>query len=388
VINHREAGLFLRSRRDRLRPDEFGIPAAAARRVSGLRRDEIARLAGISVEYYTRLEQGRAGTPSDSVLSTLSGALRLADAEFGYLRGLYDRSSPAKPRTAKPERIRPSTRRLLDALGTPALIFDRYTDVLAWNRGAAALFTDFGARPADQRNLARLVLLDDGFAALMADWEQVAREAVGVLRLSAGRHPDDPRLAALVGELTLKSPHFHRWWNTRDVRQKAYGTKRLNHPLAGPLTIAYETLQLPGQPGLSLVTYFAAEPVDRSTARRTGERGAVGPRGAAGVFEEERGERTGVGVADGGADAGDRLVGGLQEVAGAAYPGGLQIGERGLAGFGGEAAQQRTGADVERVGECREVIAGGEILVEPAHHPVGERVSGLWQQSRVDVRRL
>jgi transcriptional regulator with XRE-family HTH domain len=258
--NHREAGLFLRSRRDRLSPDAIGVPLTNTRRVSGLRRDETARLAGISVEYYTRLEQGRAGTPSDSVLNTVSHALQLEEPEVSYLRGLYERTPIQKPRAAKPERVRPPLRRLLDAVTTPALIFGRCTDVLAWNNGAAALLGDFGARPADQRNLARLVLLDDGYASLMADWEKVARETVGILRMAAGRHPDDPKLAALVGELTLKSKDFSRWWNTHDVRQKAHETKRLDHPLVGSIEIAYETLHLPDEPDQTLVTYFASEP--------------------------------------------------------------------------------------------------------------------------------
>jgi transcriptional regulator with XRE-family HTH domain len=257
----REAGLFLRSRRGQISPADLGLPVTNQRRVSGLRRDETAQLAGISVEYYVRLEQGRGGTPSDSVLTALARTFALTDAEVAHVRDLYKPSSPGKP---APEKARPGLRRMLDLIDTPALIFGRRTDILAWNRGAAALLTDFGALPAQQRNLARLVMLDDGFTSLMADWEQVARETVGILRMAAGRYPDDPRLAALIGELTVKSADFGRWWNARDVRQKTHGRKRMNHPQVGELDIAYETFRLPDAPDQTLVTYFAAEPASRT----------------------------------------------------------------------------------------------------------------------------
>jgi transcriptional regulator with XRE-family HTH domain len=255
-----EVGRFLRSRRERVRPEDVGLPGTERRRVPGLRREELARLAGISVEYYGRLEQGRAGTPSESVIVALARALRLDQTETDHLRNLSRRGAWSRPRAASAERVRPALVRMLEAIDTPALIFGRRTDVLAWNAGAAALLTDFAALPASARNLARLVFLDDGFRALMVDWEPVARETVGVLRMAAGRYPDDPALAALVGELTVKSDDFSRWWRSREVRRKSHGTKRLVHPVVGPLAIAYETLRLPDEPDQVLVTYYAAEP--------------------------------------------------------------------------------------------------------------------------------
>lgn len=254
-----EVGRFLRTRRERVRPQDVGLEPTARRRVPGLRREELARLAGISVEYYIRLEQGRAGQASDGVLVALARALQLDDAEVAHLRDLAGPTLRSRVSAPRVERVRPSLLRMLDLLGTPALIFGRRTDVLAWNRGAAALLTDFGALPTEHRNLARLVFLDDSFRALMADWEQVARETVGVLRMSAGRHPTDPGLAALVGELTLASDDFARWWSSRDVSRKKHGVKQLDHPVVGALSVQFETFALPDDPDQMLVAYCAAE---------------------------------------------------------------------------------------------------------------------------------
>jgi transcriptional regulator with XRE-family HTH domain len=231
IESRREAGAFLRSRRERLRPDDVGVEPTQRRRVPGLRREELARLAGVSVEYYIRLEQGRAGRPSESVLLALAAALRLDEAELTHLRNLCRPPAGSPRRSAgHAERSRPALRRMLEAVATPALVFGRRTDVLAWNRGAATLLADFAAMPASERNLARLVFLDDGFRALMADWDRVARETVGILRMAAGRHPDDPRLAALVGELLVKSEDFGRWWNARECARRPTASSACSTP--------------------------------------------------------------------------------------------------------------------------------------------------------------
>jgi transcriptional regulator with XRE-family HTH domain len=263
VDKRRELGQFLKSRRARLRPEAVGLQPHGRRRVPGLRREELAQLAGVSVDYYERLEQGRAGQPSEAVLEAIARALRLDSAERLHL---YDLSRPTRPRRRAPhrERVRPEVQRLLDALdGLPAMVTGRRMDVLAWNRLAAALVVDWGALPPQQRNSARHVFLDEGARRLYVDWEQGAKDTVASLRLAAGRHPDDPELAALVGELSVKSEDFRRWWAAHDVLEKTHGTKRLMHPIVGPLTLAFETLLLPGD-GDQVLGIYTAEPGSES----------------------------------------------------------------------------------------------------------------------------
>jgi transcriptional regulator with XRE-family HTH domain len=258
-----EFGEFLKLRRARLRPQDADLPSFGRRRVPGLRREELAQLAGVSVDYYVRLEQGRAGQPSEGVLEALARALRLDDAERAHL---YDLSRPVRRRrrAPRPERVRPEVRRLIDALdGIPAMVIGRRMDVLAWNRLAAALLVDWGSLPPEQRNAARHVFLDEGARELYADWAQGAQATVASLRLAAGRHPDDTLLAELIGELSMKSEEFRRWWPRHDVHEKTHGTKRLKHPMVGPLTLAYESLALAGDGDLTLVVY-TAEPGSKS----------------------------------------------------------------------------------------------------------------------------
>jgi transcriptional regulator with XRE-family HTH domain len=264
----RELGEFLKSRRARLQPDDVELPSLGRRRVPGLRREELAQLAGVSVDYYVRLEQGRAGQPSEGVLDALTRALRLDDTERAHL---HDLSRPARRRRreAPPERVRPGVRRLIGALdGNPAMVVGRRTDVLAWNRLAAALVIDWGALPPDQRNAARHVFLDDGARELYADWEEGAQATVAYLRLAAGRHPDDPGLAGLIGELSMKSEEFRRWWPRHDVHEKTHGAKRLNHPIVGPLTLFYESLALPRDGDQTLIVYTAEPGSQAETALR------------------------------------------------------------------------------------------------------------------------
>jgi transcriptional regulator with XRE-family HTH domain len=259
----RELGQFLKSRRARLRPEDVGIQAYGRRRVPGLRREELGQLAGISVDYYVRLEQGRAGQPSEGVLDALARALRLDDAERAHL---YDLSRPVRRRSRgpTPERVRSGLRRLIDGLdGIPAMVVGRRMDVLAWNRLNAALLVDWGSLPREHRNVARHFFLDEGARELYMDWDENAEATVAYLRLAAGRYPDDPGLAELIGELSMKSDEFRRLWPRRDVTEKTYGAKRLDHPIVGRLTLAYETLALPSDGDQTLVLY-TAEPGSNS----------------------------------------------------------------------------------------------------------------------------
>ncbi len=248
---------FLRSRRARLTPDQAGLPFdGRARRVPGLRRDEVARLSRVSTEYYTRLEQGRAGNPSPEVLEALAGALRLDPAEREHLADLLAHPARARRTPASPQRVRPGLHLTLHTLEhVPAFIFGRRTDVLASNRLARAVLTDFDALPAIHRNLARYYLLDPQARARVGEWEQIAAETVAMLRLEAGRHPHDRQLADLVGELTLRCPEFSTWWNDHRVLRRTHGTKHYHHPVVGDLHFSYETLQPPGDTDQTLCVY-------------------------------------------------------------------------------------------------------------------------------------
>jgi transcriptional regulator with XRE-family HTH domain len=255
---HRELGEFLRRARANRDPHETGLLAdGRIRRVPGLRREEVALLAGVSADYYARLEQGRHLTPSTQVLDALVRALDLDDAGQAYLRTL-SATAGMPPSRARPaaQRVRPGLRQLLDSFSTqPALILGSRTDVLASTALARALFVDFEALPAKHRNYARWLLLDDAARDLFLDWEEQARNAVEALRLEAARTPDDAGMQQLVGELSLSSEEFGRWWSGRRVHQRTYGTKRLRHPVVGPLDVQFETLTLPGDSDQAVYVY-------------------------------------------------------------------------------------------------------------------------------------
>lgn len=255
---------FLRSRRARLQPEDVGIrPSAGARRVAGLRREELAHLAGVSVDYYVRLEQGRSLNPSEEVLEAISRALQLGDAERVHLFDLA-KPSVARRRPVRPQRVRPGVVQLMDSLvHQPAFLLGRRMDVLGSNRLARALLTDFDALPVRERNMIRWVFYDEGARELFPEWDQLASELVGVLRVDAGRHPDDPKLGELVGDLAVHSDEFRRWWAAHPVVQRASGTKRFRHPVVGDLTVDFEALALPGDPDQTLFIY-TAEPASRS----------------------------------------------------------------------------------------------------------------------------
>ncbi|MFJ6794707.1 helix-turn-helix transcriptional regulator [Streptomyces sp. NPDC091268] len=256
-----ELGEFLRTRRARLRPEDVGLPDHGRhRRVPGLRREELAHLAGVSVAYYTRLEQGSGHNVSAEILDAIARALRLGDTETEHLNHLAQ-PRPRKRRAApRPQQVRPALRTLLDAMGdVPAYLVGRRQDVIGWNRPAAAVFGDFGALPPKERNLVRLTFLDPATVELFTDWECRACEVVSNLRMYAGTHPDDEQLSALVGELSVKNEEFRRLWAAHTVGDnKTHGVKRLRHPLVGELDLSFETLALPDDSAQFLVTYHAA----------------------------------------------------------------------------------------------------------------------------------
>lgn len=255
----KEIADFLRSRRARIDPDSAGLPDdGRPRRVPGLRRDEVARLASVSTEYYTRLEQGRAGTPSPEVVEALASALQLDLGEREHLRDLLAKPTPGRRTPTAPQRVRPGLHLLLQTLDhVPAFILGRRTDVLAANRLARAVLTDFEALPVPQRNLARYYLLDPDARERVIDWPLIAAETVAMLRLEAGRYPNDRRLADLVGELTLRSPEFTTWWNDHRVLRRTHGIKRYRHPVVGDLEFSYESLHPPDEEDQALCVYTA-----------------------------------------------------------------------------------------------------------------------------------
>ncbi|MGW1757793.1 helix-turn-helix domain-containing protein [Streptomyces mirabilis] len=258
--DHGELGAFLKARRTELSPAQVGLPDAAGgrRRVKGLRREEVALLASISPDYYTRLEQGRRQA-SEPVLDTLARVLRLNDGERAYMFELSGRDA-ARPRRRTTQKVQPELRRLLDDLSTtPAVVLGRRTDILAWNPMAAALFTDFARIPEKKRNFVRLVFCEPAIRALYPDWDWVAQISLAQLRMEAARDPKDPRLAELVGELSLQDPDFRRWWGAHRVAVQGTGTKVLNHPIAGQLTLDWSFLTCTADPDQQLIT-LTAEP--------------------------------------------------------------------------------------------------------------------------------
>ncbi|WP_436532859.1 helix-turn-helix transcriptional regulator [Actinoplanes sp. HUAS TT8] len=260
MAHNEELGAFLRTRRAALSPEAAGLPLPSGRRVPGLRREELASLAGVSVDYYTRLEQGRPIVPSEAVLDAIASALRLNAAERDYLHTVARQSPPPRRRgSSRAQAVRPGLLTLIEQLGdTPAFVLGRRTDMLATNRMARLLFADFPAMPARERNATRWLILDEGARSLFADdWERVAADMVGTLRMDAARHPDDPRTVALVGELSMRSQEFRRWWAEQKVVEFSFGVKTLHHPLVGAVRLETEALTLPGDPDQMLMVYLA-----------------------------------------------------------------------------------------------------------------------------------
>jgi transcriptional regulator with XRE-family HTH domain len=221
-----------------------------------LRREELAQLAGVSVDYYTRLEQGRHRSPSDSVLAAVAAALRLDDAERAHLFDLAKRDTTRRAAAPARQYVRPELLALIDGLvDQPAFVLGRRTDVLASNALARALITDWHAKPARERNMVRWTVLDPEARDRYPDWQAVAADVVGTLRLDAGRYPDDPITRELVGELAMKSEDFRRWWADHRVVERSHGLKRMMHPVTGALDIYYEAMNLPADPDQTLFIY-------------------------------------------------------------------------------------------------------------------------------------
>ncbi|MGW4386221.1 helix-turn-helix transcriptional regulator [Streptomyces sp. NPDC004685] len=248
---------FLRTRRARITPEEAGLtPHPGPRRVPGLRREEVAQLAGVSVDYYVRLERGRTQGVSRTVLDAVARALRLDDAERSHLFDLAQptEARPRRKRPLSPQRVHPALYQALDAISTPAMVLGRRMDVLATNRLASALYTDFQARPHAERNFLRYLFLDEAARTLYGEhWNKAAAETVATLHLYAGSHPDDPQLTDLIGELSLHDADFRSMWADHDVRAHATGTKHFHHPLVGDLAFHFVTLDVAGAPDQSLV---------------------------------------------------------------------------------------------------------------------------------------
>ncbi len=257
--NRAEVSAFLKSRRAKITPEQAGMPVYGQRRVPGLRRGEVAMLAGMSVEYYTRLERGNLGGVSDSVLDALVQALRLDDTERDHLYALARaaNTSPARVRRRpKKATVRPSVLRIVEGLhDQPAYVRNNRMDILAANPLARALLSEvFEQEPA---NTCRFVFLDPRATRLYPDWERVARDGVGVLRVEVAKNPYDRELSNLIGELSTRSDAFRTMWGAHDVHVFTEGTKRFHHSAVGEMELVHESLDLPGEQGLSITVYGA-----------------------------------------------------------------------------------------------------------------------------------
>ncbi|MGW6279752.1 helix-turn-helix domain-containing protein [Kribbella sp. NPDC055071] len=251
-----ELSEFLKSRRARVQPEDLGLKVfGGRRRVPGLRREELAQAAGVSADYYVRLEQGRTENVSQEILDAVADVLSLTTDERIHLALLAKPGRRRAPRRTT-QRLRPGLQRLLDSMpDVPAFVLGRRMDVIGWNRLAAALIADFDAMDAKERNIPRLVFLDPATRDFYPEWEGVAEETVGYLRMYAGRYPDDPELAELIGELSIHSDDFRSFWARHEVKDKTFGAKLQHHSIVGDIAVQYETLQPPGDPDQLLVTY-------------------------------------------------------------------------------------------------------------------------------------
>ncbi|MFC5802227.1 helix-turn-helix transcriptional regulator [Streptomyces formicae] len=259
---------FLRSRRARVSPSEAGLRGyGSRRRVPGLRREELAQLSGVSVDYYVRLEQGRGGKVSTEVLDAIAQALRLDETERQHLHALVRSDGGPRP-AGRPQRaddrreprVRPGLQRILDTLEhSPAYVVGRRLQILAWNHLARVLIADFPRIPEENRNLARLTFLDTTARQRYVNWQKKADDTVAFLRVDAGRHPYDETLTSLIDELSAASEDFRRMWADHTVRDETHGAKPLYHPLVGAVDLTFETFRVPDDPDQAL-TVYTAEP--------------------------------------------------------------------------------------------------------------------------------
>ncbi len=264
----RELGEFLKVHRDQLTPDAVGLASTGdRRRVTGLRREEVAQLINISSDYYTRIEQGRLA-PSAPVLGSLIEAMQLDEDQAEYVRELADHAnrqpvlSTSERRSTRTTRsaVRPQMRRVLEQLtDTPAIVLGPRTDLLAWNELARRVYIDFEAIPPAERNYVRLIFTHPPMRELFDDWQSVAKSCVAVLRREAVANPADPALSALVGELSIVDRQFGQWWSARNVARQDFGTKVLNHPTVGELTLDWDIFLYSGSPEQQLVLNSAEE---------------------------------------------------------------------------------------------------------------------------------
>jgi transcriptional regulator with XRE-family HTH domain len=267
VETKQEIREFLTSRRARISPEQAGLTSYGSRRVPGLRREEVAVLAGVSAPYYTRLERGDMSGVSESVLEALTRALELDDAERAHLFDLARAAQPTAARSRRrqaKQRVRPEVQWSLDAItGAAAFVGNERLDLLAANQLGRELFSELYAAPARPVNTARFVFLDPRAEAFFGDWDRVAAESVAILRSAAGRDPYNRELSDLVGELATQSEAFRTRWAAHNVRFHTTGVKHLNHPVVGELHLSFNRLDLAADPGLTIFTY-TAEPGSRS----------------------------------------------------------------------------------------------------------------------------
>jgi transcriptional regulator with XRE-family HTH domain len=263
--NRGEVRDFLASRRARITPEQAGLPLFGGnRRVPGLRREEVALLAGVSVDYYARLERGNLNGASDSVLEALARALQLDEAERAHLLDLARAAAPGTRRRPAAQRIRPGVQRILGAMtGAPALVRNGRLDYLAANRLGRALYAPVFDSPAGPPNSARFLFLDPRSPDFYGDWDRTANDLVAMLRSEAGRNPYDRALSDLIGELSTRSETFRTRWAAHNVRLHRTGSKQLHHPAVGDLDLTYEAMELAADPGLSIHVY-TAEPASSS----------------------------------------------------------------------------------------------------------------------------
>jgi len=254
---------FLSSRRARITPEQAGLPAYGGnRRVTGLRREEVAMLAGVSVDYYVRLERGNLSGASEAVLDSLARALQLDEAERSHLFALAREATPApasRRRSTTPKQVRPAIQQILDAItDAPAWVRNGRHDLLAANRLARALYAPMLADSRRPANTARFVYLDPASREFFVDWERAASDIAAILRSEAGRNPHDKALTELIGELSTRSEIFRTRWAAHNVRFHRTGKKKLHHPVVGTLDLDFEAMEFPSDPGLILLVYTAA----------------------------------------------------------------------------------------------------------------------------------
>jgi transcriptional regulator with XRE-family HTH domain len=261
-----ELSQFLTARRANVTPEQVGLRSYGRRQVPGLRREEVASLAGVSVEYYRRLERGNASGASDAVLAALADALQLDDAERAHLFDLARAANPVAARRAPraaPQRVRPVVQRIVDSIGSPATLSNLHADYLSANALGRALYAPLFESSEQPPNSARFTFLDPVAQEFFIDWEKAARDLVATLRSTAGRNPHDRALSALVGDLSMRSEPFRKWWAAHDVRYHQTGRKRLHHPVVGDLELEYEVMEIAADRGLRLAV-FSAEAGSRS----------------------------------------------------------------------------------------------------------------------------